>query len=63
MGRLAQSWTLILLLAVALVSCSGGVAPDVLTTTTILADVARNVAGDRLMVGSLLPPGTEMNAL
>lgn len=59
MGRLAQSWTLILLLAVALVSCSGGAAPDVLTTTTVLADVARNVAGDRLSVGSLLPAGTD----
>jgi ABC-type Zn uptake system ZnuABC Zn-binding protein ZnuA len=59
MGRLAQIWTLILLLAVALVSCSGGAAPDVLTTTTILADVVRNVAGDRLSVGSLLPAGTD----
>ena len=59
MGRLAQSWILILFLVLALVSCSGGAAPDVLTTTTILADVARNVAGDRLTVGSLLPAGTD----
>jgi ABC-type Zn uptake system ZnuABC Zn-binding protein ZnuA len=59
MGRFAPIWTLILLLAVALASCSGGNAPDVLTTTTILADVARNVAGDRLTVGSLLPAGTD----
>ena len=59
MRRLAQIWTLTLLLALALVSCSGGAVPDVLTTTTILADVARNVAGDRLSVGSLLPAGTD----
>ena len=59
MGRFAPIWTFILFLAVALASCSGGNAPDVLTTTTILADVARNVAGDRLTVGSLLPAGTD----
>ena len=59
MRRFAPIWRLILLLAVALASCSGGNDPDVLTTTTILADVARNVAGDRLTVGSLLPAGTD----
>ncbi|HEY9526706.1 MAG TPA: metal ABC transporter substrate-binding protein [Anaerolineales bacterium] len=59
MGRFVQSWILIFFLVLALVSCSGGAAPDVLTTTTILADVARNVAGDRLTVGSLLPAGTD----
>lgn len=59
MGRLAQTWTLILFFAVLLASCSGGAAPDVLTTTTILADVTRHVAGDRLSVGSLLPAGTD----
>ena len=59
MGRVVQSWILIFFLVLALVSCSGGAAPDVLTTTTILADVARNVAGDRLTVGSLLPAGTD----
>lgn len=59
MGRFAQSWILILFLAIALVSCSRGAAPDVLTTTTILADVVRNVAGNRLTVGSLLPAGTD----
>lgn len=57
--RFAQTWTLILCLAVALASCSGGTATDILTTTTILADIARNVAGDRLTVGSLLPAGTD----
>jgi ABC-type Zn uptake system ZnuABC Zn-binding protein ZnuA len=59
MGRIAQIWTLVLVLALVLASCSGGTAPDVLTTTTILADVTRNVAGDRLTVGSLLPAGTD----
>ena len=59
MRRLAQTWSLLVLLAVALVSCSGGNNPEVLTSTTILADVARNVAGDRLTVGSLLPAGTD----
>lgn len=59
MGRLAQTWTLTVLLVVALVSCTGGAAPDILTTTTILADIARNVAGDRISVGSLLPTGAD----
>ena len=33
--------------------------PDVLTTTTILADIARNIAGDRLTVEALLPIGSD----
>lgn len=41
-----------------LASCSG-TAPDILATTTILADAARNVAGERLTVGSLLPVGAD----
>lgn len=57
--RLTQTWTLIVCLTIGLASCSGGTAPDVLTTTTILADVARNVTGDRLNVGPLLPPGID----
>ena len=36
-------------------SSSGTTAPNVLATTTFLADIARNVAGDRLRVDSLLP--------
>lgn len=51
--------SMILVLTVALASCSGTVAPELLTTSTILADVARNVAGDRLTVGSLLPAGAD----
>lgn len=36
---------------------AAGGAPLVLATTTFLADIARNVAGSRLVVRSLLPPG------
>ena len=35
------------------------VVPVVLATTTVLADIARNVAGDRLSVDSLLPFGAD----
>lgn len=38
---------------------SGTEAPDLLTTTTILADITRNIAGDRLVVESLLPVGSD----
>jgi ABC-type Zn uptake system ZnuABC Zn-binding protein ZnuA len=40
-------------------SPSGTADPVILTTTTILADIARNIAGDRLQVESLLPIGTD----
>jgi ABC-type Zn uptake system ZnuABC Zn-binding protein ZnuA len=49
-------------LAVVLASCSGRAAPDVLTTTTILADITRNIVGDRFSVGSLLPVGADPHA-
>ena len=52
-------WLSIVLLTGMLASCSGTAAPDILTTTTILADITRNIAGDRLTVGSLLPAGTD----
>lgn len=35
--------------------------PKVLTTFTILADLARNVAGDRLQVHSIVKPGAEIH--
>jgi ABC-type Zn uptake system ZnuABC Zn-binding protein ZnuA len=57
--RIAFSWTFILLLTLVFASCSGVDAPDILTTTTILADVTRNVVGDRYRVGSLLPVGAD----
>jgi ABC-type Zn uptake system ZnuABC Zn-binding protein ZnuA len=43
----------------ALTSCSGTSAPDILTSTTLLADITRNIAGDRLTVGSLVPIGVD----
>jgi ABC-type Zn uptake system ZnuABC Zn-binding protein ZnuA len=40
-------------------SDSGTTAPVILTSTTFLADITRNVAGDRVEVDSLLPVGTD----
>ena len=34
---------------------------EVLTTFTVLADLARNVAGDRLTVRSIVKPGSEIH--
>lgn len=62
MRRLAPVWMFVLVLSLVLTACSGRDVPAVLTTTTILADVARSVAGDRLTVGSLLPVGTDPHA-
>lgn len=54
------------LLATILVSCAGQPAsnagtatPAILTSTTFLADITRNVAGDRFQVESLLPVGSD----
>ena len=41
------------------VSDSGTPVPVILTSTTILADITRNITGDRLKVDSLLPVGTD----
>ena len=38
-----------------------GSKPEVLTTFTVLADLARNVAGDRLTVLSIVKPGSEIH--
>jgi len=53
-------------LALALTACGGGPAspsgtsaPVILTSTTFLADITRNIAGDRLKVESLLPTGAD----
>ena len=40
-------------------NAAGSNSPDVLTTTTILADVTRNIAGNRLVVEALLPIGSD----
>lgn len=54
-------------LAAVLSGCSGTAEPDdgrpvVLTTFTVLADIAANVAGDHLTVVSLIKPGAEIHA-
>jgi ABC-type Zn uptake system ZnuABC Zn-binding protein ZnuA len=59
MKRIALFWIFLLILALALASCSGVNAPDILTTSTILADVTQNIVGDRFSVGSLLPVGVD----
>ncbi len=41
------------------ISNSAKAAPVILTSTTILADVTRSIAGDRLQVESLLPAGSD----
>ncbi len=52
-------------LAVLMLAACGPAAPtpvralNVLATTSLLADIAQNVAGDRAAVGSLLPPGAD----
>lgn len=60
MSRLVTLVVIVVLLS----GCAGQpasrqVAPDILTTSTILADLAQNVAGDRLVVESLLPVGAD----
>jgi zinc/manganese transport system substrate-binding protein len=53
----------VLVLAVApLAACDviGGGSPQVLATTTILADMAKQVAGDRMTIGSIVPAGAHV---
>lgn len=58
---------IMLLTALALAACAGPSrftngsqsTPDVLTSTSILADITRNIAGDLLTVESLLPVGSD----
>ena len=61
MRRFTLFLTLMLLLSACGVptSPSETAAPAVLTSTTFLADIARNVAGDRVEVESLLPFGSD----
>jgi len=51
-----------LLFAVLIASCgpSRGGDPQLLATTTILADMAKQVAGDRMTVGSIVPAGAHV---
>jgi ABC-type Zn uptake system ZnuABC Zn-binding protein ZnuA len=52
-------WTLAILSVGILSSCLGSPRPDILTTSTILADIARHVAGDQLVTESLVPFGAD----
>lgn len=59
----------IVVLAILLASCggtpasvSGTSAPVILTSTTILADITRNIVGNRLQVESLLPLGADAHS-
>jgi len=53
---------LLLLAAAPLAGCGavGGANAQVLTTTTILADMTKQVAGDRMTVGSIVPAGAHV---
>lgn len=59
---------ILLSFALGLSACGGAstepqtTTPVVLTSTTILADITRNIAGDRLTVESLLPVGADPHA-
>ena len=60
MNKLAT--VLLVLLAAPLAGCGavGGGNTQVLTTTTILADMTKQVAGDRVTVGSIVPAGAHV---
>ena len=66
MKRLITLWTLIVLLLAACggqpASPAGTAVPVILTSTTFLADIARNIAGGRVTVESLLPIGADPHA-
>ncbi len=54
-------WLSIVFITGLLASCSGAgtATPDIVATTTILADITRNIVGNRLTAGSLLPDGAD----
>ena len=53
------NWILTIFFIGTLTSCLGSPRPDILTTSTILADIARNVAGDQLVTESIVPFGAD----
>lgn len=61
-----RHFSLLLILLLTLTACgtapaspSATTAPVILTSTSFLADITRNIAGDRVAVASLLPIGTD----
>ena len=63
---MSHRYSMLLLLSILLSACgeipasdSGETGPVVLTSTPLLADITRNIAGDRLQVESLLPLGAD----
>ncbi|MGW0039309.1 metal ABC transporter substrate-binding protein [Gordonia sp. NPDC003376] len=58
MASLLVAWTAV---ACSTTSSDDGDKPVVLTTFTVLADIAANVAGDRLQVESITKPGAEIH--
>nr|WP_235046754.1 zinc ABC transporter substrate-binding protein [Arthrobacter nitrophenolicus] len=67
--RLRAAALAAVVLSLLLTACGGGAAGNgddgkkvVLTTFTVLADVARNVAGDKLTVESITKAGAEIHA-
>ena len=66
MKRFITLWTLIVLLLTACggqpASPAGTAIPVILTSTTFLADITRNIAGGRVTVESLLPIGVDPHA-
>ncbi|NDK90561.1 metal ABC transporter substrate-binding protein [Gordonia desulfuricans] len=58
MASLLVAWTAV---ACSTTSPDDGDKPVVLTTFTVLADIAANVAGDRLQVESITKPGAEIH--
>jgi ABC-type Zn uptake system ZnuABC Zn-binding protein ZnuA len=63
-GRRPRWPLMLVVLAVAIEACSVGPGPSasddalrVVATTTVLADIIANVGGDRVTVGSIIPPG------
>lgn len=63
---MSRRYPVFLVLAILLTACGGGTAsepreeaPIILTSTPLLADLTRSIAGDRLQVESLLPYGVD----
>ena len=62
MIKLATAALVLLFAAGPLAACGlvAGRNPQILTTTTILADMARQIAGDRMTIGSIVPAGAHV---